>query len=551
MAAASEDVTPVRVDSVEDAVEALRGGKFAVVVDDFGRENEGDLILPAAAATAAHLAFVVRHTTGIVCCALSDARCEALALPAMTAVNGDPKGTAFTVSCDLSQRFGVSTGVSAADRARTLRALASPAAKPHHLCRPGHIFPLRYRPGGVLARDGHTEAALDLCLAAGAPPAGLLCEIACDDGTMARLPACAALAAKHGLPLISVADIQRFRAQREAAVRWTGGAAMGPAPRATPARPAHHAGDNTATDAATDAAAAASGAAGQPATAPLAELAALPIRARASLSFEAVHRPDLTADVELYPRTPSDGSGVGSAETALLVLVDVDAAAASGGGSGKGQAEPPVADDGLSPSSAGILPASRGAVSLLASRARATERALALSRERGCGLMVVTLRSGSADSVFAPAHEHPSAYSASLKAPAAIDECPAAAALPRLGTLASAVVAQALWSVALGPEELRAVGREGSLEAPWARPAAAALPSPPQVDLLVAGALPAVWAFGRVGVASCTVISAEPVALRPAEPANAGATADACADPAAAALSADLDGVSDVPAWLA
>lgn len=517
--------------------------------DDFGRENEGDLILPAAAATAAHMAFVVRHTTGIVCCALSNARCEALALPAMTAVNGDPKGTAFTVSCDLSQRFGVTTGVSAADRARTLRALASASTRPHHLCRPGHIFPLRYRPGGVLSRDGHTEAALDLCTAAGSPPAGLLCEIACDDGTMARLPHCAALAAAHGLPLISVADIQRFRAQREATVRWTGAATSGARSDVdgpmTPVRPGP---DGAATSTATAASAAATtttaatGAASLAAS--LTDVAALPLRSRASLSFEAVHRGDLTADVELYPPTPADGAAA-AGKTALLVLVDVDAA--SSGGIGKGQAEPPVADDGLSAGSAGMLPASRGVVSRLASRTRATAKALALSREAGSGLMVVTLRSGSAESLFAPEHEHPSAYSADLRAPLAIDECPAAAALPRLGTLASAVVAQVVWAVAMGPAELLSVGREGSLEAPWHRPAAEALPAGPEVALLVAGAVPAVWAFGRVRVSTCEVVSAEPVFVRAAEPEAAGGLDDA----EATALSAELAGVSDVPAWLA
>ena len=170
---------------------------------------------------------MVRHTTGIVCCSMTDARCRELELQPMTAVNGDPKGTAFTVSCDLSPRYGISTGVSASDRARTLRALASPLLRPGDLNRPGHVFPLRYRPGGVLARDGHTEAAVDLSVAAGAPPVGVLCEIALDGGGMARLGDCASLAAAHGLPLVSVADLQRFRAQREATVRRTGEEAAG------------------------------------------------------------------------------------------------------------------------------------------------------------------------------------------------------------------------------------------------------------------------------------------------------------------------------------
>jgi 3,4-dihydroxy-2-butanone 4-phosphate synthase len=186
--------------------------------DDYGRENEGDLILPAAMASKEALAFVVRHGTGIVCVAIPDERCKALELPPMTAVNADPKGTAFTVSCDLSPMHGISTGVSAADRAKTIAALASPATKPEDLNRPGHIFPLRSKAGGVLQRNGHTEAAVDLARLAGHEPAGLLCEIVRDDGDMARLDDCRLLAEANNLPLISVADLQRYRCANEPVV---------------------------------------------------------------------------------------------------------------------------------------------------------------------------------------------------------------------------------------------------------------------------------------------------------------------------------------------
>lgn len=186
--------------------------------DDFGRENEGDLILPASMATTEALAFVVRHGTGIVCVALTDERCTELELPPMTAINGDPKGTAFTVSCDLTPAFGITTGVSAADRAKTIKALADPATKPSDLNRPGHIFPLRSQRGGVLQRNGHTEAAVDLARLAGQAPAGLLCEIVRDDGAMARLADCRELAESSELPLISVADLQRYRCAHELVV---------------------------------------------------------------------------------------------------------------------------------------------------------------------------------------------------------------------------------------------------------------------------------------------------------------------------------------------
>jgi 3,4-dihydroxy-2-butanone 4-phosphate synthase len=189
--------------------------------DDFARENEGDLIIPAEVITTEKMAFLLRHSTGIACCALLDKRCQHLELPPMLVANGDPKGTAFTVSCDLSPSFGITTGVSASDRALTVRALADDSTVASHLNRPGHVFPLRYRPGGVLVRDGHTEAAVDLALWSGHRPASLLCEVSNEDGTMSRLADCARLAASHGLPIISVADLKRFRCEHECLVRAT------------------------------------------------------------------------------------------------------------------------------------------------------------------------------------------------------------------------------------------------------------------------------------------------------------------------------------------
>lgn len=199
--------------SVEIALQALKEGRFVIVVDDQNRENEGDLILAAETATPEALAFMIRHTTGIVCVSLKGERLDELKLPQMVVENTDHHRTAFTVSVDY--RHGTSTGVSALDREKTIKALIDPKTKPDDLSRPGHIFPLRYKEGGVLKRAGHTEAAVDLAESAGLYPAGVICELMHEDGTMMRLPDLLAFAGKYHLPLISIADIIRYRRKRE------------------------------------------------------------------------------------------------------------------------------------------------------------------------------------------------------------------------------------------------------------------------------------------------------------------------------------------------
>lgn len=201
---------------IEDALAAIARGEMVVVADDASRENEGDLILAAEKATPAALAFMVRHTSGVVCAAVSKDRLEALQLPLMVADNTESHRTAFTVSADY--RHGTSTGISAGDRAATLRALADPAVGPGDFLRPGHIFPLRARPGGVLERRGHTEAAVDLARLAGLQPCGVLCELVNDDGTMARPLELVSFAGHHGLPLISIADLVAHRRRTESLV---------------------------------------------------------------------------------------------------------------------------------------------------------------------------------------------------------------------------------------------------------------------------------------------------------------------------------------------
>ena len=199
--------------SIPQAVEAVRRGEIVVVVDDEDRENEGDLVMAAEAVTAETLAFFVRHTSGVICAPLLGERLDALDLPLMVAANTEAQRTAFTVSVDV--RAGTSTGISAADRAATIRALVDPATRPRDLARPGHIFPLRYAEGGVMKRAGHTEAAVDLARLAGLPPAGVLAEVVNDDGTMSRLPELTAFAERHGLVMISIADLIAHRRHSE------------------------------------------------------------------------------------------------------------------------------------------------------------------------------------------------------------------------------------------------------------------------------------------------------------------------------------------------
>jgi 3,4-dihydroxy 2-butanone 4-phosphate synthase/GTP cyclohydrolase II len=198
---------------VQDAVEAIGRGEIVVVVDDEDRENEGDLIMAAQYATEANVAFFVNHTSGVICAPLTGERCDQLGLELMVRDNTEAMRTAFTVTVDY--RHGTTTGISAHDRALTLRALAEPATAPTDLARPGHIFPLRARPGGVLKRAGHTEAAVDLCRLAGLAPAGVLCEIVKPDGTMARLPDLIGFSRRHGMVLISIADLIRYRRRHE------------------------------------------------------------------------------------------------------------------------------------------------------------------------------------------------------------------------------------------------------------------------------------------------------------------------------------------------
>ena len=203
----------VALDSIEDALDAFGKGEFLVVVDDEDRENEGDLIIAADAMTDEKMAFMIRHTSGVICAPLLDERAEELRLPLMVAENTESHRTAFTVTVDLIE--GCSTGISAADRTRTVLAMADPERTAGEFARPGHIFPLRARPGGVLKRAGHTEAGVDLCKMTGRAPVGVLCEIVNDDGTMKRLGDCRAFADEHGLKLISIADLIRYRRRSE------------------------------------------------------------------------------------------------------------------------------------------------------------------------------------------------------------------------------------------------------------------------------------------------------------------------------------------------
>ena len=200
-------------DAVEDAIRAMAAGELVVVVDDDDRENEGDLILAAAKATAEKVAFMIRHTSGILCTPITEEQAKRLRLEPMVARNDAPLSTAFTVSIDYKK--GLSTGISAEERANTALALASNNIGAEDFVRPGHVFPLIGRRGGVLVRSGHTEAAIDLAEAAGCPPVGLLAEIVDDDGTVTCLPALRAFAAEHRLKIISIADLIAWRQRRE------------------------------------------------------------------------------------------------------------------------------------------------------------------------------------------------------------------------------------------------------------------------------------------------------------------------------------------------
>src|SRR5437763_5635363 len=195
--------------NVEKAIAAIGRGELVVVVDDEQRENEGDLIMAAEAATPEKIAFFLTHTSGLICVPMTGERIDELDLPLMVAANTESQRTAFTISVDF--RHGTTTGISAYDRAATIQALIDPATRPNDLARPGHIFPLRYREGGVLKRAGHTEAAVDLARMAGLRPSGVIGELTNDDGTMMRMPQLEVFAAEHRIPLITVADLIAHR----------------------------------------------------------------------------------------------------------------------------------------------------------------------------------------------------------------------------------------------------------------------------------------------------------------------------------------------------
>ncbi|HKV46005.1 MAG TPA: bifunctional 3,4-dihydroxy-2-butanone-4-phosphate synthase/GTP cyclohydrolase II [bacterium] len=199
--------------TIAEAVEAIRRGGFVIVVDDEARENEGDLVVAAEKISPEAINFMVKQARGLITVPMTGERLDALALPQMVAQNTSHQGTAFAIS--VGAKHKITTGISAPDRAATIQALVDPATRPEDLSRPGHVFPLRATPGGVLRRAGHTEAAVDLATLAGLSPAGVLCEIMSDDGTMARLPELRAFAARHALPIISVAELIRYRLERD------------------------------------------------------------------------------------------------------------------------------------------------------------------------------------------------------------------------------------------------------------------------------------------------------------------------------------------------
>jgi 3,4-dihydroxy 2-butanone 4-phosphate synthase/GTP cyclohydrolase II len=226
MSPATGSTSAIRFDAIADALAAIRNGDAVVVVDDENRENEGDLICAAQFATPEQINFMATEARGLICLAMEGDRLDALDLPLMVDHNTDENQTAFTVSVDAGPENGVSTGISAEDRARTIQVAIHPQTRPGDLRRPGHIFPLRARQGGVLKRAGHTEAAVDLARLAGLYPAGVICEIQNPDGSMARLPELADYARRHGLRLISIADLIRYRLDTERFVRRQAEAAL-------------------------------------------------------------------------------------------------------------------------------------------------------------------------------------------------------------------------------------------------------------------------------------------------------------------------------------
>jgi 3,4-dihydroxy 2-butanone 4-phosphate synthase / GTP cyclohydrolase II len=220
MSASSTVITPVSVSPVEDIIADISAGRMVILVDEEDRENEGDLVLAAEHVTPEAINFMARFGRGLICLTLTRKRCERLRLPPMATRNGDKKGTAFTVSIEAAE--GVTTGISAADRARTVQAAVAKNARSEDLVQPGHIFPLQAVEGGVLMRAGHTEAGCDLAAMAGLTPAAVICEIMNDDGTMARLPDLQLFAAEHGLKIGTIADLIEHRSRNESLVEKVG-----------------------------------------------------------------------------------------------------------------------------------------------------------------------------------------------------------------------------------------------------------------------------------------------------------------------------------------
>jgi 3,4-dihydroxy 2-butanone 4-phosphate synthase/GTP cyclohydrolase II len=210
--------------SVEEAIEDIRRGRIVIVVDDEDRENEGDLTLAAVKVTPETINFMARYGRGLICLAMTGERLDELQIPMMVGENTSKFGTAFTVS--IEARYGVTTGISAADRAKTILTAIDPQTRPSDIARPGHIFPLRARSGGVLIRAGQTEASVDLSRLAGLYPAGVICEIMNEDGTMARVPELMEFAGRHGLKIVTVADIIAYRLRNETFVRQVAEATM-------------------------------------------------------------------------------------------------------------------------------------------------------------------------------------------------------------------------------------------------------------------------------------------------------------------------------------
>ena len=212
----STEMSATPFSGIAEAIAAFRGGRFVIIVDDEDRENEGDLAIAAEKVTPAAINFLATHGRGLVCLALTEERCAELRLPLMVEHNTSAFGTAFTVS--IEARGKTSTGISAADRAATVLTAIDPATRPDDLLRPGHVFPLRARRGGVLTRAGQTEASVDLATLAGLQPAAVICEIMNEDGSMARVPDLADYARRHGLPMIAVTELIRYRLQHESLV---------------------------------------------------------------------------------------------------------------------------------------------------------------------------------------------------------------------------------------------------------------------------------------------------------------------------------------------